>query len=139
MHPIRTASVGILLAISATPAFAWWGGGHMQIAAVAYAALEPDVRQKVDGLIALNPDYPNWTSGVPDAEKAEAAFVHAATWADDIKRDRNYARDDIGDETAAQNHGYAVKIVHDYWHYVDLPFSTDETEVRPPATPNALT
>ena len=122
MSYILSSCLGLSLAVSATPALAWWDAGHMQIAAVAYAALEPDVREKVDGLIALNPDYPRWTSGVSDADKAEAAFVHAATWADDIKGDRSYAKDHIGDATAAQNHGYGVKIVHDYWHYADLPF-----------------
>jgi hypothetical protein len=35
---------------------------------------------------------------------------------------------------AAQNIGYADHLVHDDWHDIDLPFSTDETPVvdRPP-------
>lgn len=39
-------------------------------------------------LIKQHPAYPLWIKGLeglPDSDKAQAAFVHAATWADDIK------------------------------------------------------
>ena len=45
------------------PAEAWWDGGHMQIAAVAYDRLDPAVRAKVDALIKLNPGYSKWVDG----------------------------------------------------------------------------
>lgn len=140
---MRKAFSGMTFAIAAlslgTPALAWWDAGHMQIAALAYDQLDPAVRDKVDNLIELNSSYPAWTAGVAEADKAKAAFVHAATWADEIKRDPAYTRDTADASTASQNLGYADRLVHDYWHYIDLPFSTDETQVAPPVSPNALT
>ena len=124
---------------SVPPALAWWDQGHMEIAALAYGQLDPAVRETVDRLIQLNPEYSEWTAGLPDDQKAKAAFVHAATWADDIKTDAAYTRDTVSDPTAAQNIGDADHLVHDYWHYVDIPFSSDETPVRMPDVPNALT
>jgi hypothetical protein len=44
------------------------------------------VKDKVDALLKLNKDYALWIAGAPDADTAKLyAFVHAATWADDIK------------------------------------------------------
>ena len=115
----------------ATSANAWWDGGHMQVAVVAYKQLTPAVRDRVDVLLRLNPDYGKWTSNAPDAATAKKwAFVHAATWADDIKtRPHGYTRDAVTDPTAGQNIGYADKNQHDYWHYKDLGFSPDGTPV----------
>ena len=67
----------------------------MQIAAVAYDRLDPAVRAKVDALIKLNPDYSKWIGGVADADRERFAFVHASTWADDIKGEDGYT--DLGD------------------------------------------
>jgi hypothetical protein len=79
--------------------------------------------------------------GVADADKARFAFVHASTWADDIKEESGYT--DSGDtptsHNAARNIGYADKLRHKYWHYFDLPFSPDGTAVRPPDPVHALT
>ena len=50
--------------LAADPAVAWWDGGHMQIAALAYDRLDPVVRAKVDALIRLNPDYSNGLTGL---------------------------------------------------------------------------
>ena len=72
----------------ASPAHAWWDMGHMEVAAIAYGRLDDAVRPKVDALIKQHPAYPLWIKGLeglPDSDKAQAAFVHAATWADDIK------------------------------------------------------
>ncbi|WP_292670232.1 S1/P1 nuclease [Mesorhizobium sp.] len=74
------------LILSSVPALAWWDGGHMQIAAVAYSKLTPQAKAKADALIKLNPDYQIWIAGVPDDKKAQYAFVHAAVWADDTPR-----------------------------------------------------
>ena len=45
-------AIAALCAVSLTagPARAWWDGGHMQIAAVAYERLDPAVRAKVDAM-----------------------------------------------------------------------------------------
>jgi hypothetical protein len=122
-----------------TSAFAWWDMGHMQIAAIAYERLGPSTRSKIDQLIKLHPDYPQWVSDIPEDRRAQVAFVRAATWADEIVRDPSYRRDTVNDSTAARNIGYADHIQHDYWHYIDIPFSTDGTPVKAPPNPNALT
>src|SRR5262249_19243052 len=35
--------------------------------------------------------------------------------------------------------GYDDKVIHRYWHFVDLPFSRDGTDLKQPKKPNALT
>jgi hypothetical protein len=137
---IRRASLGlVVLGFMNTTAVGWWDMGHMQITAIAYRQLDPAVRDKVEQLIKLNPDYPDWIAGVPDDRRAEIAFVRAGAWADDIVRNPAYHRDKVSDATAAQNIGYSDRIPHDYWHYIDIPFSTDGTPVKGPPSPNALT
>ena len=58
-------------------------------------------------------------------EQDRAAFVHAATWADDIKRRNDYERGSVAADgaDATANVGYSDHKIHDYWHFVDLPFS----------------
>lgn len=118
-----------LLAFVPHSASAWWDEGHMQIAYLAYKRLDPSIKDKVDGLLKLNPDYPNWISSAPDqASRAVYAFVHAATWADDIKTKGDYHEDRITDATAGQNVAYD-KLKPAYWHYKDLQFSPDGTSL----------
>lgn len=73
------------LSLPLSDASAWEDEDHLQVAAVAYYRLTPDVRAKVDALIKLNPFYDGWTAGWPSGQIAEFAFVRAATWPDDIK------------------------------------------------------
>ena len=97
-------------------------------------------KAKADALIKLNPDYQTWIAGVAPADQAAAAFVHAATWADDIKKTGSgYVRDDVIAADAADNKGYTELIQHDYWHYYDTPFCTDGTPTKPAPAVNALT
>jgi len=70
--------------------------------------------------------------------------VRAATWPDDIKNKATHPGSvDDGEEptnpNAAANIGYSDKLMHKYWHYVDLPFSPDGTTTADPKnrTPNA--
>src|SRR4029077_3701163 len=100
-----TAAIALAFAALASPARAWWDAGHMQIAYVAYKKLEAPVKDKVDALLRLNPDYAKWTAGITAPKTAKLhAFVHAATWADDIKtKEYNYTRDKVDGPTAAQN------------------------------------
>jgi S1/P1 Nuclease len=142
---MRIPTLPILLAISVlapNAASAWWDEGHMQVAAVAYERLTPQVREKVDALIRLNPQFSNWTSGYPEDRAAQYAFVRASIWADDIKKPENgYAND--GEESkgrpeASQNIGYHDHLMHKYWHYMDIGFSTDGTPVKPPDPVNAV-
>ena len=137
---IRSA-VAVLAMLAASPASAWFDMGHMIIAAVAWAQLQPAAREKIAALLKLNPDYPAWTAGVAEERRDGIAFVHAATWADDIKRRSNYQLGSIAQDgaDAAANAGYSDHLAHPYWHYYDLPLSADGAATAPPAAPNALT
>ncbi|MCP2221724.1 hypothetical protein AB7M56_006124 [Bradyrhizobium elkanii] len=115
----RVVSIGLLamaLGIAASPARAWWDEGHMQIAYLAYKRLSDPVRDKADALLKLNKDYAKWTSGAADDKTAKMyAFVHAATWADDIKtKEYGYTRDAVTSPTAGQNIGYSDHNQHAY-------------------------
>jgi hypothetical protein len=128
------------LVLLTSPARAWWDGGHMQIAYLAYQKLTPSVRDRVDALLKLNVDYEKWTCGVSDQATARMyAFVHAATWADDIKEKAGYENDAVGDSGAAQNIGYADKKKHAYWHYKDVLYSPDGTPLPRPDPVDAVT
>ncbi|MBR0966987.1 S1/P1 nuclease [Bradyrhizobium diazoefficiens] len=121
------------------PAQAWWDEGHMQIAYIAYNKLTPAVKDRVDTLLKLNPDYGQWTAGAPAGIEKTYAFVHAATWADDIKEKPNYHNGDVTDADAGQNVGYTDRSKHDYWHYKDILFSPDGTHMPPPPPVDAVT
>lgn len=129
------------LALSSEPmsAFAWWDLGHMTIAVASYRQLDPAVKQRFDRLLKLNPSCRRWTDGIADADRGLAALAHASVWADDIKRDPAYRRDKVTDPAAVLNVGYGDKIVHDYWHCIDIPFTSDEAPIRMLDMPNALT
>ena len=126
-------------------AAAWGDLEHMMVAAIAYDKLVPDVREKVIALLRLNPQYAVWVADVPEQEKARIAFLRASRWPDDIKSDSTYKRD--GEQggnrpsgmTAGRNIGYADDLMHKYWHFVDLPFSPDNTALVDPPIPNAKT
>ena len=123
--------------LSLTPAFAWWDAGHMQIAYLAYKQLDPVVKERVDALLRLNPDYASWTAGAPSGAEKTYAFVHAATWADDIKTKPDYYNDQVTDSTAKQivPNGH---LKHSYWHFKDVLFSPDNTPLPAPDPVDAV-
>ncbi len=138
----RVCVLGWLLAVAfAQSACAWNSFGHMMIAAVAYEQLTPTAQARVSKLLQLNPDYPTWISHTAKEERDELAFVIAATWADEIKSEPGYVADGEhpSGPDSARNVGYADHLQHRYWHFVDMPFSTDHSPLIPPATPNAQT
>ncbi len=131
-----------LLAVALPPdAWAWNSFGHMMIAAVAYEQLTPAAQARITTLLQLNPDYPKWISHTAKEERDELAFVVAATWADEIKSEPGYVNDGEhpSGPDAARNLGYSDHLQHRYWHFIDLPFSTDRTPLMQPALPNAQT
>src|SRR5437762_505810 len=130
MRNFSNIAGSLCLLLVSSPVQAWFDGGHMIVAYVAYQNLTPQTRTRVDSLLKLNPLYPTWTKGLKKSQKPLAAFVRAATWADCIKRSscaHGYISDggDIppGNPTDAQNIGYQDKLMHKYWHFVDHPFS----------------
>jgi hypothetical protein len=135
----------LALLFVALPVHAWFGGGHMVVAYIAYQSLTPKIRARIDDLLMLNDMYAQWTSGVADGDKAMVAFVRAATWPDCIKQKScspGYTSlggdTPPGNSTDAQNIGYSDKLTHAYWHFVDLPYSAGAPG-QPPRVPNALT
>jgi len=120
---MRRFLIAVLLVGWAAEARAWNPNGHRVVAAAAYPKLQPQVRQKVAALLALNPEHRRWVEGVPPGERELAAFMRASNWADDIR--------DLP--------GFPESQKHKDWHYINVPFSTDGTPTRPPAVPNVQT
>ena len=124
----------------ATTADAWNGKGHMTVAAAAWKDLTPEAREKAAALLRLNPDYATWVQGVQAADVDVTAFIRAATWPDQIRS--TYTDDGSapqGRPSEVQNIGYADCLKHRYWHFDDIPFSTDGTPLLDPKQPNAVT
>ena len=127
-------------------ALAWNGFGHMEVAAIAWEALSPAARTQVIALLKLNPEYGIWVQGVAPSDQDKVAFMIASKWADAIKGDPQYRNDGAENGNrpppgpqASQNIGYADMLRHRYWHFIDLPFSTDGTKLIEPVEPNAQT
>lgn len=141
----RLMVAAILTITFPLPAHAWLDFGHMAVAYVAYKRLKAAKRVRVDALLKLNPYYSRWSGQVSGKEKGAQIFMLAATWPDLIKIDPEYVADglDGGDKPdgplVAQNIGYSDKMMHKYWHFVDVPFSNDATALPPPLVPNART
>lgn len=137
----KRARLAALLAVFpmafCAPAQAWWDEGHMQIAYLAYNRLSPAVKERADVLLRLNPDYPNWIAAAPAGKEKIYAFVHAATWADDIKTKADYYDDQPTDSTAEKNVPYG-HLKHAYWHFKDTLYSPDGTPLPPPVSVDAV-
>lgn len=137
-------AVTALLLGSVSAGQAWHATGHMMTAAVAWDQMTPAARKRVAELLKKNPDFDTWVQGVPDADKDKTAFVRASIWPDVIKRRAPEYTDDGEDPTdpnADANVGYSDKLMHKYWHYIDLPFAPPKQKVKliPPKNPNAET
>ena len=129
--------------------FAWDNVGHMAVAYVAYQHLTPTTKNRVNKLLKLHPDYHRWFAEIPNGtsqpDKQMMIFMIASTWPDRIKRETGYTDDgtDSGyypdGTTSVQNIGYTDHLRHKYWHFVDIPFSQDGTQLPAIPTPNAET
>ena len=139
----------LLLALSVR-SYAWSDTGHMAVAYVTYSNLTLAARNRVDTLVRLNPSYNSWLQMIPPGASPSTRkgllFMIAATWPDQIKGDSQYVADGSAggnippnDGTADLNIGYSDRAMHKYWHFIDLPFSTDGTPLKRPSTPNART
>lgn len=139
MHKPTTVALALVLGLSAAPAWAWNSRGHMIVAAIAWEDMTPAAQARADALLKLNPRYGAWTASAKPQDRAKVAFMRAATWPDEIKNHPDYSNDSISAPEATQNIGYDDLLRHKYWHYKNLPFSTDGTPTRPSAEPNAET
>src|ERR1041384_7978479 len=141
-RPLLLSTVAALAVLLAVPsrARAWDPYGHMVVAASAWRRItNTKVKKRIGELLKLNPQYDDWVKGVPKARQLRVAFVKAATWPDFIKEAPGYTADGKnGGNTPAhvaassQNIGYTDKLMHKYWHFIDLPFSPDGTATQEP-------
>src|SRR5271169_3372131 len=138
--PSARLCLAFIIAAAMGPAQAWDDLGHMTVAAIAYDRLTPEARMRAAVLLRLNPRYRDWRAVAKGADEERVAFLMASTWPDFIKHARDY--DDDGEvptgPDASRNLGYTDRLMHRYWHYVDLPFSPDNTPLAGPRAPNAL-
>jgi hypothetical protein len=110
------------------PAYAWNRTGHRAIALIAYRQLDEGTRQKVATLLRKNPAaHDLWTGKKinSDTDPAADAFMHASTFADDVRPPSLFA---------AQFH-------HPTHHYVSFrytPREEGENLAAPPANEENL-
>jgi hypothetical protein len=147
---IAMVLAGLFVTTVISSAHAWDGFGHMLVAYVAYDELKPATKARVNSLIRLNPKYQTWVTWLPpgasQSQKNAMIFMIAATWADQIKSEPGYKTDGDhggnrpnGSPDPSGNHGYTDKLMHKYWHFVDTPFTQDQTSPLPDVpVPNAL-
>jgi S1/P1 Nuclease len=140
---VRTSFIVLVTLVALLPssAIAWFDMGHMTVAAYAYQRLDSQVKAKVATLLKLNPEYENWTRNTSPQNEELIAFTRAATWADDIKKRHDYQFGTLAQDGshAFDNIGYVDHAMHNYWHYIDFPFSPDGTPLKQPDEPNGLT
>jgi hypothetical protein len=81
-------------------------------------------------------------------ERDKVGFMRAATWPDIIKGDGQHVEDGApgshgnrptGTADDFRNIGYSDNLMHKYWHFIDEPFSPDNTTLKQPEKPNAQT
>ncbi|ESQ92523.1 hypothetical protein ABENE_07760 [Asticcacaulis benevestitus DSM 16100 = ATCC BAA-896] len=114
----------------------------MTVAAVAWNHLTPQAKARASALLKLNPNYAKWTTGVAAADRDRVAFLEAATFPDEMKDDpATYIKDGYtpSDPAAGDITGYADKHMHRGWHFINLPFSPDNTALKDPFGTNAVT
>lgn len=108
-------ALGVACLILCTPltSHSWGAGGHMMVAQIAFARLNPRAKAQVKALLAL----PINPAAISSQSKD---FVNAAHWADDL---RPFPEFDSFKEL----------------HFIDTPFSTDGTALPSLPTPNIVT
>ena len=146
----RLIALSLCLFLSPLQSFAWNSFGHMAVGWVAYQHLNANTKTAVNKLIAKNPSYKTWKASLPanlsSDDQALYLFMIATTWPDQIRGDSSY-RDDgsnggntpPADSSATANIGYSDKARHKYWHFIDVPFSPDNTPLGLVPYPNAET
>ena len=145
-------AVTMCLVLFSSASQAWFGFGHMAVAYVAYQKLTPEKKIRVAALLKRNPYYKTkWKALIPAGTPADQQdlllFMIAATWPDEIKSDPAYNLPDgtaggnrpPTDGTQWLNQGYGDLHRHKYWHFIDTPFSQDNTPLVPIPTTNTET
>ena len=144
---MRLCAVLLFASSISSPAFAWNDKGHMMVAFLAYQQLNQPTRDRVAVLLALNPQFKAWKqmipAGTPTADRPALLFAIAATWPDFIKSRGDFKDDGTHDgnrpdgPSSSLNEGYSDKLRHKYWHFIDEPFTRDNTPLPAVPEPNA--
>lgn len=149
---ISRSGLCALVAISLLfPKFAegWNGKTHMAIAYIAYRRLNKQTRDRVDELLVFHPLYSQWTKGAKTGQAGLIAFLHAATWPDCIQNSAEcpgYSADgsdngfqpEVGQESW-QNIGYSDRLMHKYWHIIQIPYGAAGEGTEQAPSPNLKT
>jgi hypothetical protein len=146
MHSLksRIAVLALFLLIACGEALSWNSVGHMTVAYAAYQKLTPIEKKRVAALLLLNPNYKKvWLTYIPagtsNADRDMYVFMMAATWPDEIRAvNSGFSGNDDAPkaELTSLNDGYKAKQRHEYWHFVDTPFSQDGTAL--PSVPEPM-
>jgi hypothetical protein len=138
----QLGAVALILILLAMPAQAWNNKGHQTVAYIAYMNLNPAVRTKIDQLLESHPDFQQLTkfAGNPtDPNYRVVIFMNAATWPDFIRNDpRFYDETDPNSSVTPMLPGFPSMKRFTRWHYIDFPFTPDNSPVTEPAPVNAL-
>jgi nuclease S1 len=94
------ATMAVVLAVFAERALSWGCSAHQTIALLAAPQLTTHARAEIERLLGENPADPGLERFC--ADRGGTAFSDASTWADDVRKTREYA------DTAA-------------WHFLDIP------------------
>jgi hypothetical protein len=141
---IRRIATLALSLLSMPPAHAWNGVGHRAVAGAAYDRLTSRARERVDQMLRAFPDYDllvrEAQAPSDPRRRARAVFMTAAYWPDIIKGDARFYDESRRDAVPAPVvAGFPDMKRRQNWHYINIPFSTDGTPLRPAPVPNVLT
>jgi hypothetical protein len=132
----QLTAITLCLVLFSSTSNAWFNVGHMAVAYVAYQQLTPEKKLRVAKLLKKNPYYnKQWKALIPNGTPADQRdlmlFMIAATWPDEIKEKGTTYQNDGDtpptDGTAWTNTGYGDPRQHRYWHFIDTPFTQDNT------------
>ena len=132
----QLTAIALCLVLFSSTSNAWFNVGHMAVAYVAYQQLTPAKKIRVAALLKKNPYYnTKWKAlipvGTPADQRDLMLFMIAATWPDEIKEKGSVYQNDGDtpptDGTAWTNTGYNDLKQHRYWHFIDTPFTQDNT------------
>lgn len=104
------------------PVAAWNSGGHRLTAMIGWERMDDDTREAVGEILRHHPDYERWLEQAKDDNRARVAFVEAATWPDDIRRDPRFYTEGTDDPTPTLP-GFPDMKRRPQWHYVDRPLN----------------
>ncbi|QKS27827.1 MAG: S1/P1 nuclease [Candidatus Accumulibacter similis] len=115
----RTCLLLLLLGV-APAAAAWNAAGHRLSAMIAWENLDDASRLAVTAILREHPDFDRWLARSKGGDPGRGAFVEAATWPDDIRRDRRFYTAGSEEPTPALP-GFPDMERRLDWHYVDRP------------------